>query len=364
MPEGSNIRTVEMPMAHHQALFLKDTAQADSRTIELVWYTGARVQRYNWWTDESYDLEFAMDEKSCDLSRLNNGAPVIDSHDTTELSKILGVVEKAWIKDGQGHALVRFSTRPDVEPIWNDVKNGIIRNVSMGAAVTTYEITKQEGKSDLWRAIEWQPMEISLCAVQADQGAGTRLSANRQVYPCRLQLQMAPTLKQKETKMSEENTPAAEPAAETPAAAPAEIKEQPAAEPASEPSEATPAPTPAPAGDAALSEQTRCLEIQRACRAMNLQADVAESLIKSNVSLDAARTRILNLAVEAAEAAQVKATPSGGAPSNSNLSLEDAVKQEWDKDENLRKEFAQNFNAYLSYKKAEADGRTKLVRKA
>lgn len=364
MPEGmQNIRQVERPMAHHQALFLKDTAQADSRTIELVWYTGARVQRFDWWSGESYDLEFVMDEKSCDLTRANNGAPVLDSHDTTDLSKILGVIEKAWIKDGKGHALVRFSTRPDVEPIWEDIKNGIIRNVSMGASVSTYEIIKQEGQRDLWRALEWEVLEFSMCAVQADQGAGTRLSNNQKFYPCRLQLQMAPTLKQKEIKMSEENTPAAETPAETPAATPAET---PAAQPAATetPASGEGEPAPAAAGDDKLAEQTRCLEIQRACRAMNLQNDVAEGLIKSNVSLDAARKQILNLAVEAAEAAQVKATPSGGAPSNSNLSLEDSAKQEWDKDENLRKEFAQNFGAFLSFKKAEADGRAKLVRKA
>ena len=60
-----------------------------------------------------------------------------------------------------GRATVRFSDRADVEPIWQDVKGGIIRNVSVGYRVQTYEIREEEGAVPVWTAVDWQPLELS-----------------------------------------------------------------------------------------------------------------------------------------------------------------------------------------------------------
>ena len=82
------------------------------------------------------------------------------------------MVEAAWIDTRSGtsvgRARVRFSEREDVAPIWADVRSGIIRNVSVGYAVRTYEITEEEGRVPIWRAIDWQPMELSAVPVGAD----------------------------------------------------------------------------------------------------------------------------------------------------------------------------------------------------
>src|SRR5512147_1317229 len=84
----------------------------------------------------------------------------------------------------EGRATVRFSARDDVEPLWQDVRAGIIRNVSVGYTVRAYEVIEQDGQVPVWRAIDWQPVELSAVPVGADGGAGFRHSQG--LTPCRL----------------------------------------------------------------------------------------------------------------------------------------------------------------------------------
>ena len=66
------------------------------------------------------------------MDRLNNGGPVLDSHSAYGVESQLGVVRKAWAKKSTGLATLQFSKRDAVTPIWNDVKGGIIQNLSPG----------------------------------------------------------------------------------------------------------------------------------------------------------------------------------------------------------------------------------------
>lgn len=164
----------DMPMQTRLAPIVAATAKDEARTIDVVFTTGARVRRFDWWTGKRYDEELEISAKACDLTRLNGGAPLLNTHGAYDLERVLGVVERAWIEGKEGMATIRFSERADVQPFWADVKSGIIRNVSIGYTTQRYEITEQEGKPPLYRAVEWQPYEISLVPVPADAGAGTR----------------------------------------------------------------------------------------------------------------------------------------------------------------------------------------------
>ena len=76
-----------------------------------------------------------------DLSRLNNGqAPVLNTHDAYELENVIGVVERAWIDGTEGRATVRLSDREDIAAWCATSKTGIIKNISVGYNVRTYEI--------------------------------------------------------------------------------------------------------------------------------------------------------------------------------------------------------------------------------
>ncbi len=94
-------------MKTRNANFVPETANVDSRSIEVIWSTGAPVLRSGGWGEKSYYEE--LDLTGADLSRFNRGAPVLNSHQSRNLSDQLGVVEKAWVEEGVGKAKIRFS---------------------------------------------------------------------------------------------------------------------------------------------------------------------------------------------------------------------------------------------------------------
>ncbi|WP_375572794.1 prohead protease/major capsid protein fusion protein [Seohaeicola saemankumensis] len=169
---------------------MPETVDVEARTVELVWSTGATVRRRDYWTGKPYDEVLSLEAGHVDLSRLNGGAPLLNTHGAHDLGQVLGVVERAWVETGeagaQGRARVRFSARADVEPIWRDVEAGIIRNVSVGYSVRRFEITEQEGQVPIWRAVDWQPMELSAVPVGADAAAGFRGSGVPEIF-CQLE---------------------------------------------------------------------------------------------------------------------------------------------------------------------------------
>jgi hypothetical protein len=159
------------------------TFNAEARTVEVVWSTGAAVRRYSPWDDEYYDEILSLDAQDVDLSRLKNGAPVLNSHARFALGDQIGVVQDAWIEDGVAHARLRLSGREDVAGIVQDIADGVIRNISVGYTVNRYEVTRNVGEVAIWRATKWQPSELSFVTVPADAGATVRTDA-RQGSPC------------------------------------------------------------------------------------------------------------------------------------------------------------------------------------
>lgn len=157
------------------AAFVPSTLNAESRTVELTWTTGARGLRSSFFGGDWFE-ELDMSPAAVRLDRLNSGASLLNSHQGYELSNVLGVVERAWIDGNEGRALVRFSSRDDVEPIWRDVEAGIIRNVSVGYQVHRWSdpIRGADGEPPIYRALDWEPMELSLVAVPFDAGAQVR----------------------------------------------------------------------------------------------------------------------------------------------------------------------------------------------
>lgn len=197
------------------ARFAPSTFDAAARTVEVVFTTGADVPRRDWWTGESFVERLRVTPEAVDLSRLNAGAPVLDTHQSWELQNVIGVVERAWIADGEGRALIRFSDRPEVQPIIADVRSGIIRNISAGYWVQEWQVTEATATSaKIKEATRWMPGELSLVPVPADAGAQMR-GAQPNPNPNR-----GPAPHNPETRMSESTTPDA-PAPETaPAATP------------------------------------------------------------------------------------------------------------------------------------------------
>ena len=173
MPQTTN-QTHETPMLQLRAAVRPDSVNIEERTVEITWTTGAKGRRWSW-DIGSYMEELEVSESAVRLERLNNGAPFLNTHSTWELGDVIGVVERAWLEGGEGRALVRFSQREDVEPIFRDVRDGILRNISVGYSVHRYEmIEAPDDKLTTYRAVDWEPMELSLVPIGFDDGAKTR----------------------------------------------------------------------------------------------------------------------------------------------------------------------------------------------
>jgi len=313
--------TVDLPVqTRADVRLMPETVDAERRTVEVVWSTGAAVRRRDPWSGKRYDEVLSLEETHVDLSRLNGGAPLLNTHGAWDLRDVIGVVERAWIaREGDalvGRATVRFSDRADVEPIWRDVASGIVRNVSVGYSVRTYEITETEGAPPVWRAVDWQPLELSAVPIGADAAAGFR-ARDPATAPCHL-LRRAPAPHHEDPSMTREaetETTPPEAAAAAPAA-PAPAEPTPAADdaraapevqtravaPAAEPAPVAPAPAPSQAEVQAAAERARAEERHRiatihdAARKLGVAASVADDLIARGTSVDAARAALIDAA--------------------------------------------------------------------
>jgi len=135
-------------------------AQDEDRTLEFSFSSELPVSR--WFGEEV--LSHAPE--SVDLSRLNDGAPVLFNHDP---DRVVGVVERAWV-DGEklrGMARVRFSRNEFAQQVVGDITDGILRNVSVG-----YSIGKAENRGESIVATSWFPHEVSVVSVPADPSVG------------------------------------------------------------------------------------------------------------------------------------------------------------------------------------------------
>lgn len=155
----------------HRAALRPDTFDAENRTVEVIWSTGAGVMRRD--PQGSYTEFLSMDAAHVDLGRLD-GASVLNGHRNQDLRDVIGVVEAARIENGQGIARVRLSSREDVSSIVADIAGGVIRHVSIGYNVTRWQDGRDKSGKRTRTAISWAPFEVSFVPVPADPGATVR----------------------------------------------------------------------------------------------------------------------------------------------------------------------------------------------
>jgi HK97 family phage major capsid protein/HK97 family phage prohead protease len=136
----------------------------DARTVELCFATEAEVER-----DYGFEV-LDMDERSVRMERMKSSAPLLLNHDS---DKQIGVVESARVDgDKKARAVVRFSKSALGQEIFQDVKDGIRSLVSVGYRVHKFTNEKPQGRPEVYRATDWEPLEISIVAVPADVSAG------------------------------------------------------------------------------------------------------------------------------------------------------------------------------------------------
>lgn len=264
-----------LPKVNLRAQFAPASANKEARTVELVWSRGARVLRNDWFEGKFYE-ELSLEPGAVRMERLNSGAPFLDAHRAGKMADQIGVVERAWIEGGEGKAIIRFARDPESDKIFQNVADGIYRNVSVGYA--THRFEQVEGGDEeipVFRAVDWEPHEISLVPIGADAGAGIRAPDQTEEFECEFVTRnFQPKGKQmdeKQLKEMQDKLAAAE-------------KRALEAEGASK-----------QAIEAAQSAHKRGVEILSLARKHNLDSKFTEELIADEkISLDAARSKILD----------------------------------------------------------------------
>lgn len=145
--------------------FTISSVDEENRTVELTFSSETPVTR--WFGREVLDHGGG----SVRLERLQNGASALVNHNWNDL---VGVVESAELSERKGRALVRFGKSDRAEEIWQDVKDGIRRQISVGYFVHKMELESEEGDVRTYRVTDWEPYEISFVTVAADPTVGTR----------------------------------------------------------------------------------------------------------------------------------------------------------------------------------------------
>ena len=289
-------KKLDLPLIVRAAQVIVEEGGEEDRIAEVVWSTGSRRTVSSWFS-EDYEEELELNAGAVRLERLNAGAPLLNSHNAYDLDRVIGVVVEgsAKIERGQGTAQVRFSNRPEVDSIWQDVKDGILRNLSVGYKVHEYHIEKREGQMELWRAVDWEPMEISVVAIGADSGAQFRSDQEQKgaTFPCivrrsdaspetaraAMEQVMPPNIANEAAQDQRGATP---PATTPPGAA--------ATPPAPEQRGAAPV----NADEIRSQERSRISQITTLCARHGVAQSVADTLIADGASLDAARSAILD----------------------------------------------------------------------
>lgn len=163
--------------------------------FDMVFSTGAPVRRRDWNNDRFYKEVLEVSEQAIDMSRLQRGAPLLDTHWAMSLSDQIGVCELPRIEGGAGVCTATLSNRDEVKGVRQDVQDGILRNVSVGYIRTkvTMESPEVEGGDWTYRVTGWTPMEVSIVPIPADMDAQIRSEGGKlqdgqgrelRAYPC------------------------------------------------------------------------------------------------------------------------------------------------------------------------------------
>ena len=151
--------------------------EGDSRTLTLSFASETPYER--WFGPEV----LCVDETAMNMQRFQDGLGcLLFNHDR---DKVIGKIERAWIENNRAYADVTFDDDEFADSIFNKVKSGTLKGVSVGYRVGEYtEVRIDEGyaegriKGPCYVASKWEPYEISIVSVPADTTVGVNRSLN------------------------------------------------------------------------------------------------------------------------------------------------------------------------------------------
>jgi HK97 family phage major capsid protein len=158
-------KTFRLPVQTRTYQIRQSDIDRERRTVALSFSSEEPVER--WYGMEILDHS----EGAVDLSRLKKIGALLINHDPRDQ---VGVIEDVYLDqaDRKGRAIVRFGRSAKAEEVFQDVLDGIRKNVSVGYLVKEMKFEKHENGKDYYRVTRWVPIEISLVSIPADATVG------------------------------------------------------------------------------------------------------------------------------------------------------------------------------------------------
>jgi len=168
IPE-SLARHLKSGCAERALLVERQAIDEEARTATLAFASETPYER--WWGVEILDCTATAMRQG----RLRSGANLLCDHNTRD---VVGVVESVEIgADRVARAVVRFGKSVRAEEVWQDVRDGIRRNVSVGYMIHKAVLVETVDGVETYRVTDWEPFEVSLVSVPADASVGVGRSA-------------------------------------------------------------------------------------------------------------------------------------------------------------------------------------------
>ncbi|WP_347707956.1 HK97 family phage prohead protease [Clostridium sp. C2-6-12] len=132
-------------------------------------------------SEEPYERWFGVEildhnEGAVDLNRLSDIGCMLFNHNR---DAVIGKINKVWLENNRGYAEVEFDSDEESEKIYQKVKNGTLKGVSVGYMVDSVEEvtvnkTSADGRFQGPATIvrKWTPFEISIVSIPADPTVG------------------------------------------------------------------------------------------------------------------------------------------------------------------------------------------------
>lgn len=168
----------------YRTLTLKREAiDEESRSVNVAFSSEEPVERW-----DGFEV-LGHSEGEVDLRFLNSGsAPLLLDHDP---ERQIGVIESVKVEEGIGRASVRFGKNGLAAEIFDDVVDGIRKNISVGYIVRKKKSVEERDGVETYRATSWQPMEVSFVSIPADTSVGVGRSAEQTTTTTKEEITMA-----------------------------------------------------------------------------------------------------------------------------------------------------------------------------
>lgn len=261
------------------------TIDPKSRSVEAIGASEAPVME----RDDSWNpWPTVLLMSGCVLPE-NGQLPLLDNHSRYEVSSIVGSYRDITINGGQMVGRACFSASPEVEPIWTRVVEGHLTDLSVGRLDLAEPVTIPEGQTALVEGrsftgpvrvvTRWQPKEMSVTPIGADVTAKVRSEGAPQ---------SPKNQHREETIMADETNRAAEGVVSPPAAPPEEKIETRSVD----------------------DGFARAVEIVGLCDRHGIVGEQRAAMLKPEVTLDGARSLILDALAQRSSASNPGFTPS------------------------------------------------------